>query len=64
MPAASLVGKPATFSDLAAPGLTMKFSSVPTMAGFTVSVAVIAWLPAVLNVTVNVWVPSFAAVKG
>ena len=42
----------------------MMFSSVPVMAGFAVSVAVIDWMPAVLNVTVNVWVPSSAAVKG
>ena len=57
------VGKPVTFSDLAAAAWTMMFSSVPMMAEFAVSVAVIAWVPAVLNVTVNVWVPSLAAVK-
>ena len=38
-------------------------SSVPMMAEFAVSVAVIDCVPAVLNVTVNVWVPSLAAVK-
>ena len=32
----------------------MKFSSAPTMAGFTVSVAVIDWMPEVLNETFNV----------
>ena len=54
-PAVSVVGKPASFSELAAAAWTTMFSSVPMMAGFAVSVAVIACVPAVLNVTVNVW---------
>ena len=63
VPAESGVGKPVTFSELAAAPWTTMFSSVPMMAEFAVSVAVIASEPAVLKVTVNVWVPSFAGVK-
>ena len=52
-----------SFSELAAAAWTTMFSSVPMMAPFAVSVAVIACVPAVLNVTVNVWLPASAAVN-
>ena len=46
-----------------AAGATLIPDSVPVMAEFALSVAVIDWLPAVLSVTVNVCVPWSAAVK-
>ena len=62
-PAVAVEGRPDRTNWLAAAGLTLIPESVPVMATFVVSVAVIDWLPAVLSVTVNVYVPSSADVK-
>ena len=62
-PAVAVEERPERTNWLAAAGLTLIPESVPVTADVDVSVAVIDWVPAVLSVTVNVYVPSSAAVK-
>ena len=61
-PAVVLAGA-LTLKWLAAAGLTMIPDSLPVMVLVTVSVAVIAWVPAVFRVMLKLWTPASPAVN-
>ena len=62
-PTVAVEERPERMNWLAWAGLTLIPESVPVVADVAISVAVIDWLPAVLSVTVKVYVPRLAVVK-
>ena len=63
VPAVLVQEKPETTRLPAAAGLTVMPFWLPVIVLVTVSVAVSAWLPAVLRVALRVWTPASAATK-